>query len=144
MKMKRTNKFFVILLTLAMIVSMFPMTAFAAEAPWSGSGTQQDPYQISSAEDLKALAETVNDTTEELYDDSYFKLTNDIDLGGQLWTPIGNSLTNGSFEGTFDGDGHYITGLNVSGSEKFAGLFGYTYGGRILNVSVYGSVSTDG
>lgn len=44
MKMKRTNKFFVILLTLAMIVSMFPMTAFASapvvlEVDFDGAGS---------------------------------------------------------------------------------------------------------
>ena len=80
MKIKRTNKFSAILLTLVMLLGMFPMTAFAAEAPWSGSGTQQDPYQISSAEDLKALAEAINDTSDKTYNKSYFKLTADIDL----------------------------------------------------------------
>ena len=59
MNIKRTNRVLAILLTLMMVIGMFPMTAFAAawdgditDRDWNGSGTQQDPYLLSSAEEL--------------------------------------------------------------------------------------------
>ena len=54
-----------------------------------------------------------------LLDGSYVKLVNDIDLGGKMWIPIGqtdNVLTPGArFSGTFDGNGHTIYNLSTGG-----------------------------
>ena len=152
MKTKRTNRFLSILLTLVMVVGMLLITAFAippasaawdgstTDSDWEGGGTQQDPYLISSAEELAGMAAAINGNQ---YRDQHFKLTADIDLGNQPWTPIGTwSGSSRAFEGTFNGDGYRITGLNVSGNVHYAGLFGLIEGARILNVEVYGSVST--
>ena len=51
-------------------------------------------------------------------------LTDNIDLTGIDWTPIGIDY-NHQYTGTFDGGGHTISGLTVTGSDQWAGLFGY-------------------
>ena len=61
-------------------------------------------------------------------------LAEDIDLTGFNWTPIGTSFSN-AYTGTFDGGDHTITGLTVTGSNEYAGLFGYIgSGGTVKNV----------
>lgn len=103
-----------------------------------GDGTQGDPYQIATPEQLAYLAQQTNNgvTTRNVY----FKLTADIDLGGTVkWTTIGkNSPT---FSGYFDGNGHKIEGLYVKDPGNDAGLFGRTSYGWIKNLTVYGDVS---
>ena len=60
-------------------------------------------------------------------------LTADIDLTGKEWTPIGTS--GNSYTGTFDGNGKTITGLKITGSNDYAGLFGFIgSGGTVKNV----------
>ena len=51
-------------------------------------------------------------------------LGSDIDLSGVAWTPIGTSTN--AFKGTFDGKGHTINNLEISGLDNsiIAGLFG--------------------
>ncbi len=62
-------------------------------------------------------------------------LTADITLTGD-WTPIGTSISN-AYKGTFDGGGHTITGLTVTTSDQYAGLFGYIgSGGKVKDVTL--------
>ena len=65
-------------------------------------------------------------------------LTADINLKDITWTPIGTDLTNSySYKGTFDGGGHTISGLTVTGSNQYAGLFGCIGdGGTVKNVTL--------
>lgn len=52
----------------------------------------------------------------------HFRLVSDLDLGGKEWTPIG---TDGKiFWGGFDGGGHTITGMTITGDRDYVGLFG--------------------
>ena len=51
----------------------------------------------------------------------------------QSWVPIGNS--NKPYQGTFDGNGKTITNLYINASQVNMGLFGYTYGGTIKNLT---------
>ena len=61
-------------------------------------------------------------------------LTENINLTGKEWTPIGITYNN-SYTGTFDGGGNTITGLTVTGSNEYAGLFGRIgSGGTVKNV----------
>ena len=63
-------------------------------------------------------------------------LAEDIDLTGINWTPIGTSISN-AYKGTFDGGGHTITGLTVTTSDQYAGLFGYIdTGGKVKDVTL--------
>lgn len=60
------------------------------------------------------------------YQWKHFRLVSDLDLSGEEWTPIG---THGkSFRGGFNGDGHTITGMTITGKENsYVGLFGECY-----------------
>ncbi len=85
-----------------------------------GSGTKEDPWRIENAEQLAYLAQQVNNGTD--YERNHFLLVSDLDLSGKEWTPIG---TYGNpFWGGFDGGGHTITGMTITGDGDYVGLFG--------------------
>ena len=109
-----------------------------------GLGTAAYPYQISTADQLKLFRDIVNGTGgQALNRGAYAVLTAAIDLNNEPWTPIGN-YTEGNqiyYEGTFDGGGHTISGLNVTGNFRYASLFGAVKGGTIKNLTVAGNVS---
>ena len=93
----------------------------------------QGNYTVTSAEDLKNIAKLVN---EQWNLGINITLTSDIDLTGIDWTPIGIDY-NHQYTGTFDGGDHTITGLTVTGSDQYAGLFGYIdSGGTVKNVTL--------
>ena len=110
----------------------------------SGSGTDKDPYIVSSMEQI----ENINVLTEnEQSNEVYWQLGNDIDAtgyfasgglgynGGAGWVPIGTDVK--QFYGIFDGNGHTITGLLINTGSDFAGLFGYVNNsGEIMNLSL--------
>jgi len=88
-------------------------------------GTENNPYLIENAEHLKYLIEQVEEG--EPYLDKYFKLTTDIKVTTDTWTPIGISSAK-PFSGNFDGGGHTISGdLRgiFSDDIKYFGFFGY-------------------
>ena len=86
-----------------------------------GRGTKEEPWLIENAEQLAYLAQQVNNGTD--YEREHFLLVSDLDLSGKEWTPIG---TDGNpFWGGFDGGGHTITGMKITGKEaSYVGLFG--------------------
>ena len=95
----------------------------------------QGNYTVTTAEGLKNIAELVN---EEWKSDINITLTDDIDLTSIDWTPIGIDY-NHQYTGTFNGGGHTITGLTVTGSNEYAGLFGRIgSGGKVMNVKLEG------
>ena len=95
----------------------------------------QGNYTVTSAEGLKNIAKLVN---EEWKLGINITLTDNIDLTDIDWTPIGTSFSN-SYTGTFNGGGHTITGLTVTGSNEYAGLFGRIgSGGKVMNVKLEG------
>ena len=62
-------------------------------------------------------------------------LTADINLTGKEWTPVGNSGQ--TYNGTFDGQGHTITGLNISSPSKAVALFGdIGAAGKVMNLQL--------
>ncbi|MEP4534175.1 MAG: Ig-like domain-containing protein [Cyclobacteriaceae bacterium] len=99
-----------------------------------GSGTEADPYIISTKEDLKSLSEN-ND-----HWDKYFKQTADIvletadfEVGGEFYndgkgfSPIGNY--NNPFSGSYDGGGHTISGLYIDRPDQnYVGFIGNNTG----------------
>ena len=118
-----------------------------AEKFAGGTGTESDPYQISNGAELAYLAQQVNSEKIDS-EDTFITLTNNIDLNNKAWTPIGNS--DSVFAGTFDGNGHTISGLyiNITGSYSTAkkarlyqGLFGCVEDGTVQNLIVTGSVT---
>ena len=103
----------------------------------TGSGTETDPYQISTAEGLKWFRDKVNSGEYGLC----AVLTADITLdSSEAWTPIVPDNTH-YYTGTFDGKGHTISGLNVTGEFMYAGLFGTVKDGTIKSLTVAGKVS---
>ena len=146
------KKFLTFLFALCLVMALVPMTAFAEETPsfGGGTGTQEDPWLITSQEDLIALAEFLNSGNAETFDTEnagvgnchgyYFKQTADIDLTGVTWEPIGYS---GSyyFAGNYDGGGHSITNAVSTGKvdpDGFAtaGIFGWVAFGSVENLHV--------
>ena len=107
-------------------------------ADFEGEGTATNPYKIQNVDDLKLLAQKVNNG--EAYANKHFQLTANIDLKNEPWTPIGTE--NNFFQGTFDGDGHQITNLTITGG-SYVGLFGYVKNATIRNCNVTGTVTGD-
>ena len=95
-------------------------------------------YEISNAQDLVVLANYVNDGNNA--SGKAFKQTQDIDMGSiSNFTPIGSQPNNYNptpFSGTYDGQGHAITGLTVNTSSPYAGLFGYMQDGSVRNLTM--------
>ena len=114
----------------------------------TGSGTKDDPYQISTAAGLKWFRDEVNDAKNIDETKICAELTADIDLEGEAWTPIGIGKDarkdNLPYSGTFDGKGHTISGLNVDYPDKNGGLFCYVMNATIKNLTVAGSVTHSG
>lgn len=90
--------------------------------------------EISNYDELKAFAEEVNSGRTDI--DAV--LTADITATDEAWTPIGNDSI--KYTGTFDGDGHTITGLTTPENfGDYAGLFGCVgEGGIVQNVGLEG------
>ena len=99
-----------------------PSYSVYATVALPGSGTEQDPYLIATADDLQAITSMEGDAP-------HFKLTADIDLtewiagnnDGKGWIPVGGSSS--GLRGHFDGDGHTISGLWTDGTYEYGGLF---------------------
>lgn len=111
----------------------------------TGSGTETDPYQISTAEGLKWFRDKVNSAKTKEETKICAVLTEDIDLNNEPWTPIGigedTRKADLPYSGTFDGNGHTISGLNVNYGDKNGGLFCYVKSATIKNLKVAGSVT---
>ena len=105
---------------LALVMALGVTTMAWAEGDWTGSGTEADPYVITTEAGLNKLATDVNSGT--VYSGAYFKLGASITVTD--WTPIGQkgSETN-KFAGTFDGNGQTVTinGINSSLGSAFGG-----------------------
>ena len=146
------KKILSLLVTMGLAASLVPVSVFAdgtevwdgsvAESFAGGKGTKDDPYQIANGSQLAYFAKRVNaEEYGEKYADTYFELTEDIDLGGKEWTPIGETVADlimGGheyfvFSGNFDGNGYIIKNLTIGTetspySGDVCGLFGATSG----------------
>ena len=135
------KKLMSLLTVLTLVLSMLAITAMntlAAGEAVLGSGTEADPYLIGSKEALAAFAAAPADG-------AYYKLTADIvwsdyKQGGAApaasnWTPI-------TFNGTFDGNGHTVSGLYFNDpAVSYVGFFGVA-NGVIKNLTVKDSTFT--
>ena len=110
---------------------------FYEDWPTQGTGTEEDPYLISSADDWNKFAHNV--TYGRNYSGQYVKLTNDI----SVTTMAGGYQADDNyqpFSGTFDGDGHTLT-LNVSNQSRFAAPFKCVSGATIKNLRTAGTIN---
>lgn len=118
---------------------------------WDGESIEEPVYNsttetftITNASQLAWLAAAVNgmlpqtySVTADNFEGKTFELVHDIDLGNEPWTPIG--ITESRFKGVFDGKGHTIYNLTVSGVER-AGFFAYVDGECTIKDVVFENV----
>lgn len=107
-----------------------PSYLTSSTVKYPGSGTEEDPYRVYTAEDLQGA-----------YEIGYYKLMNDIDLTSWInensptegWPAIGRDS---SIETYIDGDGHTVSGLWINTTKNFNGLFSNYSAGYIKNLTV--------
>ena len=145
--------------TLFLFITLCTILPAAGQTVWNGTvdtdwytnGPEADgAYHISTAAELAGLAQLVNEGN--TFDGNTIKLTQDITLNenvltesGELsddgsnfkqWTAIGT--LDESFQGSFDGQNHTISGIYINNNSDYQGLFGYVdgEGATIQNLSV--------
>lgn len=106
----------------ALIMVLLPAAVYAMD----GTGTEDNPYQISSADDLEEFRDIVNGENGKTQNSSACAILKDnIVLNcneNNQWIPIGSESNR--YTGTFDGNGHTISGIYINTSENYQGLFG--------------------
>ena len=110
--------------------SLVPSYLTLSKVKYPGSGTEDDPYRIYTAEDLQGATNS-----------GYFKLMNDIDLTSWInenspvtgWQAIGRNSTAATY---INGDGHTVTGLWINTTENYTGLFSNYSAGYIKDLNV--------
>ncbi len=108
---------------LAILIILCNLTLCTYAKYSGGTGKQNDPYLISTPEDLQYLS--------DYYDGGgYFKMVNDIDLSGFPLTPIEQ------FGREFDGNGYAIHNYEPTNPCSSIGLFGYMTTGKIKNLTL--------
>ena len=119
-------------------------TSWYTDAEKDTGTTADKPYEISTAAQLAGLAQLVNSGIN--FSKKFIKLTADIKLNeqdvptsGKPWTPIGSSNKT-PFQGTFDGDGHTVSGVYINATTQFQGLFGFSKG-IVKNLIVTGNIT---
>ena len=128
---------------LSALLAMCIFTACASGA-WAEyydehSGTEADPYIISSVEDITTLSNRVNDGTE--LGGAYYRLSSPLSISGtETWNPIGHEPN--AFTGHFDGGSNTIT-MDINNPKYRAsvfGLIGTTSGYAVKNLKVSGTI----
>ena len=113
-----------------------------------GEGTEENPYLINNLRELKMFRDIVDEQRSDgtsQFAGKYIKLTDDIDLMGENWNPIGSmSGDHNSFTGVFDGDGHTISNLHVEQEANGIGLFARTSGNAVIKNLTINNVTLNG
>ncbi len=154
--MRKANKLLALFLAVLMVVtSMVTMTVTTVSADtaapvaeethpttwWDanaatdfagGTGTEADPYQISTPEQLAYFAKYLErGELDGATDKVYFELTQTIDMSAHQWKPIGYTANDTAYKthtlnnGVLNGNGNTVTGIKLTASVAMAG--GYTY-----------------
>ena len=143
MRKKRTTMTFLLALPAFALALLLGAAAFAQTGSFGGgTGTEDDPYQISTIAHLNAIRGG--------FLDDHFVLNNDLDFTGHRysadddenakgWLPIGHDTNKDmdgfqgtEFTGSFDGGGHVIRNFSISrGGEDYIGLFGHIGSGTV-------------
>ena len=146
------KKIFITLLAISLTFNVLAIDIWdGTSSPWTnGSGTASDPYLIQTAENLAYLADKVNSGYQaqgvSVYKDTYFLMTDDLDLNNINWTPIGTAsldMNGYLFSGIFDGGYHNISNLSITSSQDGASLFmGLNEDGIIQKLSITNATIT--
>ena len=118
-------------LTLTLIGLLLSAAVSASHPALSGGyGTYDDPYQISTKEDLVALSVFVNEESDGSL--LYYIMTADIDMSGIEFEPINNyKYPLDDYNVNFDGNNHKITNLTIAKGNNYCGLFGKVNGNHL-------------
>lgn len=146
MKNKCLSVFLAIIMIIGQLAIQVPASIFATDNGLDGDGSPENPYKIANADDLMQFAKIVNgtlDTGEEANINACGELTDNIDLTGRSWIPIGLG-SDTPYSGTFDGKYFSIKGLNITADESWEaqciGLFGFVADAKIRNLKVEGNL----
>ena len=125
--MKRIQKWSALFMAVTLLFTLAAPAALAAEST----------VTIKTAEDLAELSR--NCTLDTWSQGKTVILENDLDLHGVDFTPIP------TFSGTFQGNGHTISGLTLTGSGNVRGLFRYIQNGAtVQDLTVTGTIHPNG
>ncbi len=123
-------------------IAIYCLGIFAEGTIPLGSGTETEPYQIATLDNLLWLS-----TTESCWGSSsspyYFIQTADINAyeaqnwnDGAGFSPIGTDADS-PFNGSYDGQGYSIINLDINRpSQDYVGLFGYIESGKLININI--------
>ncbi|MBE6188074.1 MAG: hypothetical protein E7143_02995 [Rikenellaceae bacterium] len=103
-------------------------------------------YTVDDPKELAWIAQLVNGTLPAASRADYapaetlqgvtINITEDLDLGGNEWLPIGGKGK--QFKGTLNGNDHIVSNFQVTRQEGYAALIGNLYGGAVKNLTVRG------
>jgi len=116
-----------ILFVFSMIAMLSFLLAFSVSA-MSGTGTENDPYVVKTAEDFVAIKNNLS---------AHYRLDEDISVSSDT-----GAIVEGTFSGVFDGQGHTVDISIVgatSGTNTYDSLFGVV-SGKIKNLVVTGNI----
>ena len=107
---------------------------------WTGSGTDADPWRIYYTSQMDLLAERVNSGT--TFAGQFFRVcadliydSTDLYIDGGNYVPVGTTEGK-SFMGSFDGDGHTISGIRINKPDDMLGIFASVENGEVKNVTL--------
>ena len=132
-------------LVLALCLSLLPVTAFAEE---EAEVPVEEPIRtsINTVEDLMQFAAEATEGKYDGKENAVVSLNADLDLTGKNWVPIAGRPIGDEipcFSGTFYGNNHVISGLDLSSAyneqQYFAGFFGALWKAKVYDLTVKGS-----
>ena len=100
-------------------------------AYWA-NGTEDDPFQIGDMDSLRWMRAAIAGSDGAIYRTKYYALTADIVYDGDGFSQIPSP----AFSGTLDGQGHTITGLEISGAGLFATVSGTIKNLGLVNINI--------
>ncbi len=133
-----------LLVALLLVVGLLPVAASAEGDFAGGTGAESDPYLIETKYHLDNVRNDLSAHYKMIADIEFtgadFASGGDFYHDGTGWQPIGTSTASGYvFTGSFDGNGHTVTGLQISitaDGAADAALFGFVKGGEIKNLGM--------
>lgn len=131
--------FFVLVMVNNISMAMSWLSTGNYSISWYNSSQME--FVISTNKELAGVAYLVNNGYTK-FENKIIKLNGDIDLSSNYWVAIGLDEYN-YFQGTIDGQGYSIKGLNIelsSGDNTYYGFMGYSKSSVIKNVSFTGDV----
>ena len=116
-----------------------------ADTDWGSNYAESNEFYISTAAQLAQFAYMVNNSSKQ-FSGKTVRLIADIDLSAHYWVPIGYKEAR-AFAGTFDGQGHTVSGTRFTSAGSFptsgnvfCGIFGVNAaGGTVKNINVASS-----